>query len=860
MLKGKKRQNTKRGNFFSRMCKRHKQQLTAALVIGLAGVGTVVWTMAGNDIPGRANEVVFQVETKTADLIGRRDTGDTVAYNQPEFDMRLMGDGTLLCSDESNVNYKVGELPGNSIKSVYNEVMGMGLFNQPDDSVSLPEQAVVSDFTRVVIGNITHGPHTFTNYRSQKPDKALQKTAERLLRVCDRLPENAERINQDDLEPVKMSKSDRSILQRIASAMPWQQQSVFASHKAQHDPKGGGTDDSGSDGGDTTTTSSGLTFNGRLDKKPTHSHSFSTASDTNGVTVSVETSKSATLLVELLDANNSLVDSTSAATPFTMDAAVSANSSYTLRVNLESTNEKGKIDYTATVSLLGTEVKDDTGSGGGGTTDGGSGSTTGTVRTDWSQDQYSRINNLRASKGLNQLGRDSCLDQIALDWSRYMAENPDQNPNDGRIWHNPNKGAQVDAQCNNLYWDMIAENVGCCGSSSESLFQAFVDSPGHYDNLVNSNLELVGVGAYQGGEGDYVYVTHLFFSGTGSPNTIDAAQCTGISTSKSVVAPGESFTATVHVKNVGSTVTWQLGSAPSEWLLGSSNPRNTTKWNRSRVVKSGSVAPGQTVTFKDFTVTASSNLSDGNHTFSWEMLREGYYWLGNACSTTITVDTPQAADTTAPSVNISSPSGSTTLTSGTHRVSGSAYDNVSLSYVTLSVDGGSAYAVNGTTSWYRDVSLSAGTHTLTATAVDSSGNRRSDSVTVSVQDPTSGGGGGSDDGGSTTTSDRLSSGQTLYRGESIYSSDGGAQLVLQESDGHLVLYGPSGARWWNGVTGGAKLAMQSDGNLVVYNSSGNAIWYSGTWGHSGQGVFLKVQNDDRVGLYTSSGTNIWIKP
>jgi subtilisin family serine protease len=98
------------------------------------------------------------------------------------------------------------------------------------------------------------------------------------------------------------------------------------------------------------------------------------------------------------------------------------------------------------------------------------------------------------------------------------------------------------------------------------------------------------------------------------------------------------------------------------------------------------------------------------------------------------------ADVTAPSVSFGSPSDGS-IVSGTVLISVSAADNAAVTSVSLSVDGGPAatdtvapYVFN----WITNA-VANGTHSLTATAVDSSGNKAAVSVSVlvnNVQDVT----------------------------------------------------------------------------------------------------------------------------
>lgn len=108
---------------------------------------------------------------------------------------------------------------------------------------------------------------------------------------------------------------------------------------------------------------------------------------------------------------------------------------------------------------------------------------------------------------------------------------------------------------------------------------------------------------------------------------------------------------------------------------------------------------------------------------------------------------------------------------------------------------------------------------------------------------------------------QLGNGQTLTKGQSLWSQDRRFQFIYQ-TDGNVVLYGPNGAMWYTGTGGQASttLVMQSDGNLVLYNG-GAPVWYTATNG--GPTSKLVIQNDGNAVIYTStnatwaSGTSGW---
>lgn len=110
-------------------------------------------------------------------------------------------------------------------------------------------------------------------------------------------------------------------------------------------------------------------------------------------------------------------------------------------------------------------------------------------------DFVARINELRASRGLGALSVDGELTAQANQWAATMA-------NAGRIFHASDLSVGITAN-----WSKLGENVGVGGDTS-SLFQAFVNSPTHYANLVDPAYSRVGVGVVHAG--GRMYTAHRF--------------------------------------------------------------------------------------------------------------------------------------------------------------------------------------------------------------------------------------------------------------------------------------------------------------------------------------------------------------
>ena len=117
-------------------------------------------------------------------------------------------------------------------------------------------------------------------------------------------------------------------------------------------------------------------------------------------------------------------------------------------------------------------------------------------------DFVARINELRASRGLGTLSVDGELTAQANQWAATMA-------NAGRIFHASDLSVGITAN-----WSKLGENVGVGGDTS-SLFQAFVNSPTHYANLVDPAYSRVGVGVVHAG--GRMYTAHRFMGVAPTP-------------------------------------------------------------------------------------------------------------------------------------------------------------------------------------------------------------------------------------------------------------------------------------------------------------------------------------------------------
>lgn len=100
-----------------------------------------------------------------------------------------------------------------------------------------------------------------------------------------------------------------------------------------------------------------------------------------------------------------------------------------------------------------------------------------------------RINQERAAAGLPALVVQAKLIDKARGWSQKMsvASGPNRGPA-CKLSHNPRLATELP-----LAWRSLGENVGCSATNVEALHQAFMNSPEHRKNILDSKFDSVGV-------------------------------------------------------------------------------------------------------------------------------------------------------------------------------------------------------------------------------------------------------------------------------------------------------------------------------------------------------------------------------
>ncbi|RRD50947.1 CAP domain-containing protein [Arachnia propionica] len=109
----------------------------------------------------------------------------------------------------------------------------------------------------------------------------------------------------------------------------------------------------------------------------------------------------------------------------------------------------------------------------------------GNTTESWARTILDKVNELRSSQGLSPVTRYQELDAVAVDWSQQMAAR-------ATLEHRPNFSSHYPAG-----FTYAAENVAMHGGSGDmgtKMFELWRDSPGHYANMVNPEINSIGIG------------------------------------------------------------------------------------------------------------------------------------------------------------------------------------------------------------------------------------------------------------------------------------------------------------------------------------------------------------------------------
>lgn len=100
---------------------------------------------------------------------------------------------------------------------------------------------------------------------------------------------------------------------------------------------------------------------------------------------------------------------------------------------------------------------------------------------------------------------------------------------------------------------------------------------------------------------------------------------------------------------------------------------------------------------------------------------------------------------------------------------------------------------------------------------------------------------------------RLSKGESLVRGQGLFSLNGRYYLAMQK-DGNLVLYKNGLLLWSTKTTTGVRFAMETNGNAVLYDSSNRVLFSTST---TNEGDHLELLDNGNMVVLDSLRKTLW---
>ena len=131
-----------------------------------------------------------------------------------------------------------------------------------------------------------------------------------------------------------------------------------------------------------------------------------------------------------------------------------------------------------------------------------------------------KVNELRSSKGLQPVTRYQELDAVAQDWSEQQAAA-------NNMSHRPDFTSAYPSG-----WTTGSENVAwrtAGGDTGAQIFNQWLNSPGHYKNMTDPNVNSIGIGFAQTSDGKW-YATQNFAAYNVSNSTLTPSTTTTTNT------------------------------------------------------------------------------------------------------------------------------------------------------------------------------------------------------------------------------------------------------------------------------------------------------------------------------------------
>lgn len=123
------------------------------------------------------------------------------------------------------------------------------------------------------------------------------------------------------------------------------------------------------------------------------------------------------------------------------------------------------------------------------------------ITAQWRARMIDRINQVRAENGAGPVGACPRLDQVAQDYAQLMADTGHYDhtgPGGESPWDRMRAGGYV--------WRSAGENIAQGYRDADRVQTAWEESAGHFSNMVNPNVNHVGLGAAQSPSGRWFWV------------------------------------------------------------------------------------------------------------------------------------------------------------------------------------------------------------------------------------------------------------------------------------------------------------------------------------------------------------------
>lgn len=194
-----KKQSNKLPSFFSKITK-----FRALLFAGVFAVigGLALWILQAEApyVTGK-DDILFQHTVEYPHAV------NTNSDENPQLIVtRLMGDGTLLCSDGTTKTLKKGKLASAKLSKLYHETIDLGANNIPVGELELIPVTMLQQWETIMIGH-RGGTRVISSHDSAGDMRqGFQKIAERLAQECTAA---TEKIDKKDVKKPKEPKFDR---------------------------------------------------------------------------------------------------------------------------------------------------------------------------------------------------------------------------------------------------------------------------------------------------------------------------------------------------------------------------------------------------------------------------------------------------------------------------------------------------------------------------------------------------------------------------------------------------------------------------------------------------------------------------